>query len=73
MNNGALDENEITHKKEIGEILNSFFIRKTEDPKQYIKDPTEKLQEKVKAKSLKFILKPVTESKVKNVIHIMKK
>ena len=59
------DQMVITDDKEIAEIFNDYFIKKIENLKmnihtEQIKDPTKKLQEKVKTKNLHFSLKTVT-------------
>ena len=69
---------EIHDEKEIAEIFNQFFIRKIEDLKDninttQIKDPIEKLREKIGIKKLDFTLKTVTEKKVVEVMGEMKK
>jgi hypothetical protein len=71
-------EKEITDEKEIAEIFNEFFIKKIEDLKEKIdktqmKDPTRKLEEKIKEKKLNFTIKAVTENKVKRTMESMKK
>ena len=71
-------EQDITDEKEIAEIFNSYFIDKIEDLKKNIdnsqvKDPTEKLREKVKNKNLHFKIRTVTEEKVSKAMKEMKK
>ena len=69
---------EICDELEIAEIFNQFFVQKIEDLKEnsdttQIKDPTEKLREKVRSKNLHFTLKTVTEKRVAEVMNEMKK
>ena len=68
----------ITDEKEIADIFNQFFINKIETLKKnidktQIRDPLEKLEEKVKHRGLKFTLRQVSEQKVKKVMDKMNK
>ena len=72
-------EEEITDEKEIVEIFNDFFIQKkieglknNIDPTK-IKDPLEKLKDKIKSKNLNFLLKTLSVEKVRKVMEGMKK
>ena len=69
---------EVENEEKIAEIFNDYFIRKIEDLKDnidstQIKDPTEKLKEKVKNKNLHFSMKTVRVKKVREVMAEMRK
>ena len=71
-------EEKITDEKEIAEIYNDFFIKKIVDLKNNIdptkiKDPLEKLKDKIKSKNLNFLLKTLSVEKVRKVMEGMKK
>ena len=66
---------DVSDEQEVANSFNRFFVDKIEllkeniDP-DYVKDPLEKIKEKIKNKNLNFSVKPVS---VKEVTKIMKK
>ena len=71
-------EETIEDEEKIAEIFNKYFVDKIENLKdnidqEYVKNPTEKLKEKMKEKNLKFSLKTVTEKQVLEAMKGMKK
>ena len=71
-------DGELTEEAEVADRFNKFFVKKISDLKQAIdpcsiKDPTEKLEEKMKHKNLKFSIKPVTVTAVEKIMKQMAK
>ena len=71
-------EGEITDEQEVADAFNSFFVKKISDLKEkidpnLIKDPLEKIRDKMKNKNLSLKLKTVTAVIVKKLMKSMAK
>ena len=72
------ENGEISAEKEVAEVFNKYFVDKINTLKEgidpsFVKDPMEKISEKVKNKNLKFELRPVTVNAVEKIMKQMKK